>query len=148
MELASTCRSRHRRTNSADAAYPAAHAWETPVTVYESWADQGVGVVEVTGDLDSTESVAFHAAIRSAVDQARAPLLVIACFAINHIALGPISVVISTSQALRARGGQVALAGPDARIRRVLRIGGITDIESFPTLEVALTAIGGRRDLG
>jgi anti-anti-sigma factor len=118
------------------------------VTAYESWADQGVGVVEVTGDLDPTESVAFHAAIRSAVDQARAPLLIIVCSAINRIALGPISVVISTSQALRARGGQVALAGPDARIRRVLRIGGITDIELFSNLEAALAAIGGRCDLG
>lgn len=118
------------------------------MTVYESWADHGVGVVEVTGDLDSTESVAFHAAIRSAVDQARAPLLVIVCSAINRIALGPISVVISTSQALQARGGQVALVAPDARIRRVLRIGGITDIESYSDLEVAFAAIGGHCDLG
>ena len=117
------------------------------MTVYKSWAHQGFGVVEVTGDLGSAESVVFHAAIRSAVDQARAPFLVIACSAINRIALGPISVVISTSQALRAHGGQVALAGSDARIRRALRVGGITDIDLFPNLEAAFAATGGRGDL-
>jgi anti-anti-sigma factor len=114
---------------------------QAPMTAYASWSDHGVGIVEVTGALDPSESVAFHAAIRTAVDQAQEPYLVIVCAGIGRMALGPIGVVITTSQALQARGGRVVLAGADARFRRVLRIGGITDINAFPDLESALGAV-------
>ena len=121
--------------------FPAVRAWEISVTRYESWADDGVGIVEVTGDLGPGESAAFHAAIRSAIDQAQVPALVIACSAVGRMALGPVSVIITTDQALRARGGRAVLASLDARIQRVLRIGGVTDIDAFPDLETALAAL-------
>lgn len=111
------------------------------MTNYQVWTDSGIGIVEVIGDLSSSESVAYHAAIRSAVDKAKTPNLVIVCNGVGRFALGPIGVTITTSQALRGRGGRIALAGPDARVRRVLRIGGITDIEAYPDLESALTAL-------
>src|SRR5258707_8760122 len=107
----------------------------TPMTAYEAWADHGVGVVEITGDLDPGESVPLHASIRAAVDAADAPNLVIVCSSIGRLALGPIGVIVAASNTLAERGGRVVLAGPDARFRRVLRVAGVKGLETFADLE-------------
>jgi anti-anti-sigma factor len=110
------------------------------VTRYESWADSGVGIVEVAGDLTSDQTVPFHAALRTALDGAKLPILILVCSGIRRLSMGPIAVVLSTDLALRGRGGRVVLAAPDARLRRVLHLGGVTDVDAFPDLQTALAA--------
>ena len=112
------------------------------MTTYEAWSDHGVGIVEITGHLTTDESVPLHASIRAAVDQAGTPNLVVVCSGIGRMALGPIGVIVAASNTLAERGGRVVLAGPDARIRRVLRVARVEGLESFADLESALRALG------
>ena len=117
------------------------------MTEYESWADHGVGVVEVIGDLSPDQTVQFHAALRVALDAAQVPYLVVICGGIRRLSIGPIAAVLSIDLALRGRGGRVVLAAPDTRLRRVLRLGGADGFEVYPDLETARDAVSGRSDL-
>ena len=117
------------------------------MTKFESWTDCGVGIVEVTGDLSPDQTVPFHAALRAALDAATLPYLVLVCGGIRRLSMGPIAVFLSTDLAVRGRGGRVVLAAPDARLRRVLRLGGADGFEVYPDLETALDTIRGRSDL-
>ena len=99
--------------------------------------------MEVTGDLSPDQTIPFHAALRAALEAATSPYLVLVCGGIQRLSMGPIAVFLSTDLALRGRGGRAVLAAPDARLRRVLRLGGADGFGVHPDLETALDTIEG-----
>ncbi len=81
-------------------------------------------IVSVEGDLDIATAGDLRSAVQSAID-AHGPWLILDFSALDFMDSSGLNAVISAYRLVRERGGSLALAAPNERVTKVIRLVGL-----------------------
>lgn len=94
--------------------------------------DGGTVVVRITGDVDVATAPQLETALTGLIDGQGNLSIRVDLGAVTFIDSTGLTALVQGLRQVRARGGDLVLANPPARILRVLDIGGLTQVFTFP----------------
>jgi anti-anti-sigma regulatory factor len=116
------------------------------MVAFEKWADSGVGIVEVLGNLQEDDLKAMKEALESVQSKATKPFVVVTLDSCERITLDCLIAIYTLSRALQGQGGMVGLSGVGPGLYRMLLMSDAGQhVKVFKTLEDALRTLGNLR---